>query len=118
EDDVCDINLSCSIFADDGRSLHDARCSPEDICAAQFGNAPGFQFCGDLTSASICSFNATTGRGDKHTRLGTCEDMCQQFGSRCVAALDNETPGCTPNPKSRDTCETKRQTEICVCERR
>jgi hypothetical protein len=129
KDDVCDngmpVDLSCSIFTDDGRSLHDARCSPDDVCKAQFGNAPGYQFCGNLTSASVCSFNATTGRGDKrthgedkHTRLGTCADMCQQFGSTCVAALDNETPGCTPNPKSRDTCETKRQTEICVCERR
>jgi hypothetical protein len=121
-DDVMD--LSCSIFIDGSTflpalilstSIHDERCSPDDSCTAQFGEAPGFQFCG--ASARICSFNATIGQEDKHAHLGTCEKMCQQFRSQCVAALDNETPGCTPNPKSRDTCETPLQTAICFCER-
>jgi hypothetical protein len=84
-------------------------CDPKESCTAQFGTAPGFAFCS--ASAGVCSFNATTGGG-------TCADMCQRFGSRCVAALDNSSPGCIPSPNSRDTCQTPRQTEICVCERR
>jgi hypothetical protein len=44
--------------------------------------------------------------------------MCQRFDSQCVGALRNDTPGCTPTPDSSDTCETLRQTEICLCERR
>jgi hypothetical protein len=83
-------------------------CSLDMSCIAQFGTAPGFELCS--ASASVCSFNATIG--------GTCADMCQQFGSQCVAALDNETPGCTSIPESSDTCQTPRQTEICICERR
>ena len=84
-------------------------CSPEESCTAQFGTAPGFAFC-DGTD-TLCSFNATTGGG-------TCAAMCQRFGSRCVGALDNDPPGCTPLPNSMDTCDTPRVTEICVCERR
>ena len=85
-------------------------CTPEQSCIAQFAAAPGFELCS--ASASVCRFNATTGGG-------TCAEMCQRFGSRCVAALDNKTPGCAPKPKSTDTCETwGGQTAICVCERR
>ena len=92
-------------------------CSPEESCNAQFGTAPDYKFCPAITSASVCSFNATIGF-NAPTGHGTCAAMCQQFGSRCVAALDNDPLGCTPSPKSRGTCETPRQTAICVCERR
>jgi hypothetical protein len=90
-------------------------CDPEASCTAQFVDAPGFEFCSG--TANLCSFNATTGLNTP-TGRGTCAAMCQQFGSRCVAALDNAQPGCTPSRNSRDTCETPRRTEICVCEQR
>ena len=97
-----------------------AGLSAEVCCMAQFGDAPGFEFCPDLTPnlprGSFCSFNATTGKEDKHAYLGTCNDMCQRFGSQCVGALHNEMPGCTYTP-SRDTCKTPLQTAICFCER-
>jgi len=155
-DNVCDngmprrdekpaMDLSCSFFAQifsfpgvvppnlEGRCspegicrIHDERCTLEDSCTAQFGAAPGFKFCPDLTSPSVCSFNVTTGKEDNHlhgkednhTHFGTCNDMCQRFDAQCVGALRNDTPGCTPTPDSRDTCETLRQTAICLCERR
>jgi hypothetical protein len=104
-------------------------CTLEDTCEAQFGDAPGYMFCNELTGnrgdfdLPLCSFTAITGT---HTRDGTCTTICQRFGSRCLGALD-DTPrsqaldtdpsGCTPNPDSRDTCDTPRQTEICICER-
>jgi hypothetical protein len=103
-------------------------CSLDRSCIAQFGTAPGFELC--RASASICSFNATTPGFElcrasasvcsfnATTGGGTCADMCQRFGSRCVAALDNNPSGCTPLLTSTDTCETPRQTEICVCEQR
>src|SRR5262249_30079835 len=112
--------------------LDGGACSPEQSCNAQFSTAPDYQFCSAsvdildarppsviLSSARICSFLATTAK-DTPTGIvpGTCAEMCQQLGSRCVAALDNIPPDCTPNPDSTDTCETPRLTEICVCERR
>jgi hypothetical protein len=95
------------------RDLDGGDCSLQESCTVQFGNAPGYEFCPAIPSNSdrVCSFNATTDGG-------TCAAMCQRFGSSCVAALDNGPPGCTPLPHSADTCETPRQTEICVCERR
>jgi hypothetical protein len=127
-----DIDLSCvfipEFFRDDdgliraftNRTNRDGGdCDREQSCEAQFGAAPGYEFCSG--TASLCSFNASTGEpptGNDTTRMGTCAAMCQQFGSRCVAALDNEAPGCTPSPNNAGTCETLRQTEICVCERR
>ena len=80
-----------------------------DLCRARFGDAPGFQLCS--SSVDVCSFNARTDGG-------TCEDMCQRFNSRCVAALDNDPAGCTSLPDSIDTCQTPRQSEICFCARR
>ena len=88
-------------------------CTLEDSCRAQFGTAPDYQFCGEDVSSvtaindafatnalGVCTFNATT-RNVTTGDDGTCAEMCQQFGSQCVAALDNKTPGCTPSPKSR-----------------
>ena len=80
-----------------------------DLCRARFGDAPGFQLCN--SSVNVCSFNA-------NTNGGTCEEMCRQFNSRCVAALDNNPAGCTPLPDSNDTCQTPRQSEICFCAQR
>jgi hypothetical protein len=98
------IDLSCAAFNEG--------CNSDQRCIAQFGTAPGFELCS--ASANLCWFNATTRRGD------TCADICQQFGSSCVAALDNKNAGCTPDPENRDTCSKKQggQTSICVCERR
>jgi hypothetical protein len=93
-------------------------CSLKESCMAQFGTAPGFEPCITISTSNFCSFNATTGTRENR---GTCAAMCQRFGSRCVAALNNNpdtSPGCTPGPNSRDTCETPRRTEICICERR
>ena len=38
-----------------------------------------------------------------HGDDGTCADMCQRFGSQCVAALDNNPPGCTPSTQLAET---------------
>ena len=89
----------------DGGDCKDA----DSVCRARFGDAPGFQLCN--SSVNVCSFNANT-NGD------TCEEMCQRFNSRCVAALDNNPAGCTPLPNSNDTCQTPRQSEICFCAQR
>jgi hypothetical protein len=105
--------------ATQSRVLDGGECLLQDSCRAQFGKAPDFHLCG--AGEGVCSFNTTTGKGMPNNR-GTCAAMCQQFrDSQCVAALNNnpnDPPGCTPNPNSRDTCETPRQTEICICERR
>ncbi len=77
-------------------------------CEAQFGEAPGFVLCEE--TATTCRFNAFTDGG-------TCDDLCRNFGARCLGAFDNEGPSCTPFPESSDTCQTPRQTEICICER-
>lgn len=116
------IDLSCVFIPEFFQSLNgvDVRftdrtdrdggdCDPEASCRAQFGTAPDFELCS--ASAGACSFNATT-------EGSTCAEMCQRFGSRCVAALDNNLAGCTPLPGNTDTCETPRNSEICICERR
>lgn len=77
-------------------------------CEALFGDAPGFRLCDE--TASTCSFNATTDGG-------TCDQMCQSLGSQCVGALDNEGASCHALSGSYDTCQSRRETEICVCER-
>ncbi len=77
-------------------------------CEARFGDAPNFVLCGETTDT--CSFNA-------HTDGGTCEQMCRSLGSRCVGAIDNEGNSCREIRGSQDTCQTRRQTEICICER-
>jgi hypothetical protein len=95
-------------------------CSLEESCTAQFGEASGFEFC-DGTD-NLCSFSATTGGV-------TCAEICQERGSRCVAALDNPRPNprdtplerrqrvCTLLPNNID-CETRgHRNDICVCER-
>jgi hypothetical protein len=91
-------------------------CSLEESCTAQFGAAPGFELCEGGATARFCRFNADT-RNATTGRPDTCAAMCQRFASRCLAALDNNPGGCTPLPTSADTCNTPRNSEICVCER-
>ncbi len=89
------------------------RESSRPTCREQFGDAPGFVLCAQ--TETTCRFNARTARSD--TEPGTCDEMCERFGSRCLAAFDNEDNNCEPIPGSNDTCSTPRQTEICECAR-
>ncbi len=77
-------------------------------CEALFGDAPRFVLCDE--TETTCSFNALTDGG-------TCNQMCRSLGSRCVGAIDNDGNSCREIRGSRDTCDTRRQTEICICER-
>lgn len=99
------VNLMCSAFNDDAG---DCDSSTGASCIDLFGNAPDFILCEE--TATTCSFNALT-------NMGTCEEMCNRFDSKCVGALDNDGARCIPIPNSMDTCQTPRQTEICICER-
>ena len=108
--DVCDGNQ-------DGRDGDTADGTCELIrnvrepsgCEERFGSVPDFILCQE--TASTCSFNAFTDGG-------TCDQMCRSQGSRCVGALDNHNDeGVECIPIGRDTCQTPRTTEICICER-
>lgn len=80
-------------------------------CDELYGNAPGYVLC-EQTDRE-CRFNATTGGG-------TCNQMCTDFGGTCLAAFDNpNTAGqeCIVLEPNKDTCETPRTTELCVCSR-
>ncbi len=99
------VNLVCNAFNNDAG---DCDGNTGTRCVDQFGSAPDFVLCEE--TATTCGFNA-------FTNLGTCEEMCNRFGSRCVGALDNDGARCIANPNNTDTCQTPWQTEICVCER-
>ena len=81
---------------------------PGTDCTQRFGDAPGFRFCAE--TATSCLFNADINGG-------TCDEMCRRFGSQCLDAFDNEGATCNIVPGSNDTCQTRRETEICECER-
>jgi hypothetical protein len=77
-------------------------------CVEQFGSAPGFILCEE--TPATCRFNA-------NANGGTCDEICGLFGSTCVGAQDNETAGCVSAPNNTDTCQTPRESEICICAR-
>lgn len=78
-------------------------------CDALFNTAVGYQLCSD--EADRCSFNAKTAGGN-------CNAICASFAATCLNAFDNnDAAPCAPIEATGDTCETNRQSEICVCTR-
>ena len=73
-------------------------------CDELFSAAPAYKLCSE--EVDRCSFNVTTGGG-------TCDDACAALGSTCLGALNNGADPCIS--VGTDTCQTPRQTEICIC---
>lgn len=88
--------------------VSDSGGPPPATCTEQFGSASEFILCEETETA--CSFNVLANGS-------TCEQICGGFGSDCVGAVDNKGLSCMAIPGSSDTCQTPRQTEICICER-
>lgn len=77
-------------------------------CDDAFAMAPAYELCSE--DEASCSFNVTTGGG-------TCSEACVALGSTCLAAFDNNEIACEPIPATGDTCDTPRNSNICVCAR-
>lgn len=92
---------------DAGASAPDAQALA--ACDDAFAMAPGYQLCSE--DEASCSFNVNTAGG-------TCAQACEQLGSTCLEAFaNNDGDLCLPLVENGDTCESTRQTEICVCAR-
>ncbi len=87
-------------------SLPDAQALA--ACDDSFAAAPGYELCSE--DEASCSFNYETAGG-------TCADACTLLGTTCLGAFDNNAILCEPVPATGDTCDTPRQSEICVCAR-
>lgn len=86
----------------------DADLTPAS-CDALFSSAPGYELCFEQDQS--CAFNVATAGGN-------CHQACNNLGSVCLGAFDNdENSLCVPVQGSTDTCDTQRDTEICVCAR-
>jgi hypothetical protein len=95
--------------ADSGSSSSSGSVAPPS-CDDVFGKAPGYVLCEETDTT--CNFAALT--------MGTCAQMCAAYGGTCLEAFDNVGSGgveCVPVRLSTDTCDTSRQTEICVCDK-
>lgn len=79
---------------------------PKSACETQFGTVDDFKLCSE--TETTCSFYA---------RLGgkSCGEVCGAMGGTCLDAFDNIGAGCKVNSKLDDTCDSKRNTEICIC---
>jgi hypothetical protein len=81
---------------------------PQAACDDLFGQAPGYQLCSE--DAVSCSFNvALVGE--------TCTIACELLETTCLNALSNEDIDLCAPVVSDDTCDTARQSQICVCAR-
>ncbi len=81
---------------------------PAATCDDMFSQAPGYELCSE--DEASCSFNVAL--------AGTaCTSACDLLGSTCLAAFDNNAIACEPVPETGDTCDTVRQSNICVCAR-
>lgn len=117
---VTAIYLLLLLFPSVGLTLVDAP-SPwlRDLCAS--GGMPAAS-CEDLLGSAqeftLCEQTDDTCSFSVRLDGSNCHELCRSFGSTCVAALDNQGSTCTVIPDNMDTCQTRRNTEICVCERR
>lgn len=81
---------------------------PAATCDEMFSQAPGYELCAE--DEASCSFNVAL--------AGTaCTTACQLLGTTCLGAFDNNEILCEPVPETGDTCDTIRQSNICVCAR-
>lgn len=76
-------------------------------CSALYGMAPGFVLCNETPTTCVIAVN---------TGGNNCDNLCSNFGGRCLAADDNDIPLCVAIASS-DNCTTNRTTEICTCTR-
>jgi hypothetical protein len=81
---------------------------PAATCDEMFSGAPGYELCSE--DEASCSFNVAL--------AGTaCTSACELLGTTCLDAFDNNAIACEPVPKTGDTCDTVRASNICVCAR-
>ena len=69
--------------------------------------ADGFELCGE--TETTCSFNATK------DQVISCDDVCQQHGGGCIAAMGNGTDKCTDDGVAVSCAATNHTDDICVC---
>lgn len=78
-------------------------------CDDAFAVAPGYQLCSE--DETSCRFNVATAGG-------TCAEACEMLGSTCLSAEANEDVDlCLPIADLMETCDSPRNSEICVCQR-
>jgi hypothetical protein len=105
--------MCVSELADDAGPQTDSMVSVPDAmplvaCDVLFGEAPGYQLCSE--DELSCSFNVAL--------LGeTCTAACILLETTCLAAFANEDVDLCAPLVTDDTCDTARQSQICVCAR-
>ena len=77
-------------------------------CTERFGDLPGYLACEG--AAGECSVY-TTGEGSF-----SCETLCANLATRCVASYNTsgETPTCAPSSKD-EMCQELHGGQICTC---
>jgi hypothetical protein len=71
-----------------------------DSCEAQFGSALDFL---------LCEEQWDTYRFNARTDGGTCDEVCNSFGTVCVDAIANGAVTCVANLPTLDTCAPHRE---------
>ena len=85
----------------------DAGTSNEARCRARFGDAPGFQHCGDADD-----------RCELYVRFSApnvnCSNVCSRRGATCLGSFEDGAPDDCMRGEPRD-CGGSPEDRICVC---
>lgn len=107
--------------ADGSAPAVDAASPDAAIPDAQTPDAMALRTCDEIYDQapeySLCEQLPTTCEFAVQTNQGSCRQLCGNYGGECLEAYDNDEGAECVRKLTGDTCDTQRQTEICICSR-